>query len=123
MFFLVTTLERFDNRVDSSNRLSVVNGCSDAMTTVPFLDLQADFDETEATLRLLITITVLMIASSLFVGVVTIPAYYCVHYVTEMGDGKGFYAEAGDGNEIDRATLPVATEGKVAARKIEDSAP
>ncbi len=39
MFFLVTTLERFDNRVDASNRLSAVNGCSDAVTTVPFLDL------------------------------------------------------------------------------------
>ena len=39
MFFLTTTLERFDNRVDASNRLAAVNGCSDEMTSVPFIDL------------------------------------------------------------------------------------
>ena len=33
MFFLTTTLERFDNRVDASNRLAAVNGCSDELTS------------------------------------------------------------------------------------------
>ena len=61
-----------------------------------------------------------MIVSSLFVGVVTIPSYYCVHYVSEMGDGKGLYVGTPDAG-VDRAALPVATEGKVAARKIEDA--
>ena len=120
MFFLTTTLERFDNRVDASNRLAAVNGCSDELTTVPFIDLQGDFDTTEGRLRRLISITVLMIVSSLFVGVVTIPTYYCIHYVSEMGDGKGLYIGTPDAG-VDRAALPVATEGKVASRKIEDA--
>ena len=119
MFFLSTTLERFDNRVDASNRLAAVNGCSDEATRVPFVDLQADFDSTEARLRRLISITVFMIVASLFVGVTTIPTYYCVHYVSEMGDGKGVYIGTAD-QGVDRASLPVATEGRVAARKIED---
>ena len=121
MFFLTTTLERFDNRVDASNRLGAVNGCSDEATRVPFVDLQADFETTEARLRRLISITVFMIVASLFVGVVTIPTYYCVHYVSEMGDGKGVYIGTAD-EQVDRAALPVATEGKVASRKIEDKA-
>ena len=120
MFFLTTTLERFDNRVDASNRLSAVNGCSDEWTSVPFIDLQPDFETTEARLRRLISITVFMIVSSLFVGVISIPTYYCIHYVSEMGDGKGLYVGTPDA-QVDRASLPVATEGKVASRKIEDA--
>lgn len=37
-----------------------------------------------------------MIVASLFVGVLTIPAYHCVHYVADLGDGRGFYAGADD---------------------------
>ena len=117
MFFLAETLERFDNRVDATNRLSVVNDCSDDMTEVPFIDLQADFEKTETNLRTLISITVFMVVSSLFVGVTTIPAYYCVHYVADIGDGKGFYI--GAGQEVDKTTLPVATEGKMTSTRID----
>lgn len=111
LFFLQTTVDRFDDRVDAYHRLAAVNGCSDDMTSVPWLDAQADWQATEERLRGLIGVTVLMLVSSLFVGVVTIPAYYCVHYVADMGDGRGFY-EVSTG-DVDRAALPVATQGKV----------
>lgn len=51
MFFLTTTLGKFDDRVDATNRLAVVNGCGDEYTVVPFIDLQRDFDKTEENLN------------------------------------------------------------------------
>lgn len=96
MFFLSDTYTRFDRRVDSSNRLSAVNGCGDEYTTVPFIDLQADFETTEDNLNQLINFTVLMVVASLFVGVLTIPAYHCIHYVADLGDGRGLYDAADD---------------------------
>ena len=38
MFFVGTTWALFDTRVDATNRLAAVNGCSDAMTEMPFID-------------------------------------------------------------------------------------
>ena len=114
MFFLSTTWSRFDTRIDATNRLGAVNGCSDELTVMPFIDQQTDFEETDANLRRLITVTVLMIVTSLFTGVLTIPAYYCVHYVSDIED-KGALIGTGDFAEGD---APVgASEGKLDATK------
>ena len=59
-----------------------------------------------------------MIVASLFVGVLTIPAYHCVHYVADLGDGRGFYAGADD-IETEFQKQSATTDGKVAARKIQ----
>lgn len=118
MFFLTETLERFDYRVDSSNRLAAVNGCGDEYTSVPFIDLQADFDTTEDNLNEMIRMCVFMIVASLFTGVLTIPPYYCIHYVADLNDGRGFYMGADD-IEKEQQDKIASTDGKPAARKVE----
>lgn len=115
MFFLATTWSRFDTRIDATNRLAAVNGCSDEMTVMPFIDAEADFTETDANLRTLITVTVLMIVTSLATGVLTIPSYYCVHYVSDIED-RG--AMVGQGDDLADVDAPVgAGEGKLATEK------
>ena len=115
MFFLSTTWSRFDTRIDATNRLAAVNGCSDEMTVMPFIDAEADFTETDANLRTLITVTVLMIVTSLATGVLTIPSYYCVHYVSDIED-RG--AMVGQGDDLADVDAPVgAGEGKLATEK------
>ena len=114
MFFLTTTWSRFDLRIDATNRLGAVNGCSDELTVMPFVDQQTQFEQTDANLRRLITVTVLMIVTSLFTGVLTIPAYYCVHYVSDIED-KGALIGTGDFAEAD---APVgASEGKLDTKR------
>ena len=115
MFFLSTTWSRFDTRIDATNRLAAVNGCSDEMTVMPFIDAEADFTETDANLRTLITVTVLMIVTSLATGVLTIPSYYCMHYVSDIED-RG--AMVGQGDDLADVDAPVgAGEGKLATEK------
>ena len=115
MFFLATTWSRFDTRIDATNRLAAVNGCSDEMTVMPFIDAEAAFTETDANLRTLITVTVLMIVTSLATGVLTIPSYYCVHYVSDIED-RG--AMVGQGDDLADVDAPVgAGEGKLATEK------
>ena len=115
MFFLSTTWSRFDTRIDATNRLAAVNGCSDEMTVMPFIDAEAAFTETDANLRTLITVTVLMIVTSLATGVLTIPSYYCVHYVSDIED-RG--AMVGQGDDLADVDAPVgAGEGKLATEK------
>ena len=115
MFFLATTWSRFDTRIDATNRLAAVNGCSDEMTVMPFIDAEAAFTETDANLRTLITVTVLMIVTSLATGGLSSPSYYCVHYVSDIED-RG--AMVGQGDDLADVDAPVgAGEGKLATEK------
>ena len=50
-----------------------------------------------------------MIVTALFTGVLTIPAYYCIHYVSDIEEKGAQVNQA----EIDEADLPVgAAQGK-----------